>query len=518
MKYILNYILKYKVYILFILIVLVSAYLRFHRLGDIYVFNLDEEYQAEYAWLQILDPHPIWIGLIASALEFYVGPYLVYFTAILLALSKGDPIITAYFAAFLGVVTTVVIFYVGKQIFSLTTAIVAAALYGTLPLFVFFDQKYWNPMFGPLISVLLLFSLVKIKQSKWWWVLFAASAGAIFETHLPSFPLLVIGAWYFLKGNYWKDLKLLFICILVFLLSYWPLIIFDLNHNFSNLGVITRVFNGNSQSNLAFGPIAKFKTLFDSLGRFWYLKAGSPNADEINFGCSTLSLSTGYQMISRYTERTYSPIWLSLFSLITLLLFLARNLASRIFAYKILALFLTISAVFFLLYKGGSYEYYILNFLALFTFIPALAINYLKGRLRLLAIGFLIIAMIFGINSVLSVSDNFSLKPKRAIIDKVMGIVGNEPFSIEGRGICHNYEGWRYLFKVYGKSPVQSYTDNSLGWLYPKEISHDKPTYTIILSEDRIPLTEDLSGIPSVKEGGYRAYIRKNKHENSISK
>ena len=113
---------KYKLYILLILILSLSAYLRFHRLGDLYVFNLDEEYQATYAWTEVLNPHPIWIGLIASALEFYIGPYVVYLTAILLSFSKGDPIITAYFAAFLGVITTAVIFFVGKRIFNLTPA------------------------------------------------------------------------------------------------------------------------------------------------------------------------------------------------------------------------------------------------------------------------------------------------------------------------------------------------------------------------------------------------------------
>lgn len=92
-----------------------------------------------------------------------------------------------------------------------------------------------------------------------------------------------------------------------------------------------------------------------------------------------------------------------------------------------------------------------------------------------------------------------------------MDVVGNEPFSIDGRGICHDYEGWRYLFKVYGRVPGQSYTDKNLGWLYPDEISKTEPKFTVILSEDRIPLKEDLPGNLSIKEGGYRAYIIKNR-------
>lgn len=506
---------KYRLYILLILIIALSAFLRFHRLSDIYVFNLDEEYQATYAWTEVMHPHRIWIGLAAAALEFYIGPYVVYLTAILLALSKGDPLITAYFATTLGVITTAVIFFVGKISFNLTTAIVASLLYANLPLFVFFDQKYWNPMFGPSVTMLLFLSLVMIKKSKWWWIFFAGLAGAIFETHLPPFPFLLIGVWYFLKDKYWKDIKLLFLCILAFLLFYWPLIIFDFNHNFSNLKVFNRLFV-HSQSKISLNPVAKFGTLFDSMGRFWYLAPSNPNADEVNFGCSALSLSNGYQEINKYTKRTYAPFWLSVISLGLLLFFLRKNLISTKNSYKLLALFLTVSGFFFLIYPGGSYEYYALVFLTLFTYVPAILISKLNEKMRIVALGLIFIAIAFGINTVFNTSDEFSLGPKKRLIAKIMNVVGKENFAIEGRGICHNFEGWRYLFKIFGRVPSQSYTDSSLGWLYLGEIGKDKPKYTIILSEDRVPLKEDLSGLQSIKEGGYRVYIKKN--EDSIFK
>ncbi len=501
---------KYRVYLFLIIIIIISAFLRFNRLPDLYVFNLDEEYQATYAWTQVLNPHPIWIGLVAAALEFYIGPYVVYLTAILLALSRGDPLITAYFAAFLGVITTAVIFLAGKRVFNLTVAVISSLLYATLPLFVFFDQKYWNPMFGPSVAVLLFLSLVLVKKNKWWWILFAGLAGLIFETHLPPFPLLLIGVWYFIKDKHFKDIKLIILCSAAFLIFYWPLIIFDMNHNFSNLRVLSKLLESNHQLQVSFNPPEKFGTLFDSMGRFWHLKPGAPNADEVNFGCSALSLSTGYEVINKYTQRTYSPSWLSIISLGLVLYFIGKNLNSRKFPNKLLALFLTVSALFYLIYPGGSYEYYTLVFLALFIFVPAILIGELNKKMKWIAFGLILIVSLLGINTVLNSSDEFSLGPKEKLINKVMGMVGDKSFAIEGRGICHNYEGWRYLFKAYGRVPDQSYTDNSLGWLYPDEISKRFPVYTIILSEDRIPLSEDLLGISSIKEGGYRAYIKRN--------
>lgn len=497
----------YKTYIFLIVVVVLSSFLRFHRLNQVYVFNLDEEYQATYAWTEVLHPHLIWIGLPAAAIEFYLGPYLTYFTAILLAFSKGDPIIMAYFAASLGAVTTATIFLIGKKLFNFTAGVITASLYAALPLFVFYDQKFWNTMLTPLIGILLLLIVNLTRKSKWWWVAFAGLAGAIFEAHLLPVTLLTLGVWYFFKDKYWRDIKLLIFCAVAFLIFYWPLIVFDLNHDFSNLKVITRFFSGQKSS---VNPTAKLMTLFDSLGRFWYLRPGTPNADEINFGCSSLALSTGYQEINKYSKRTYSPIWLSLISLSLLLFFIFKNINSKNFSKKSLALFLLIGGLSFLIYSGGAYEYYCLVLLTLFTFVPAIFISQLSEKIKPIAYGLILIVIFSGINSVLKTSDEFSLGPKKILISKVMDIVRGESFSIDGRGICHNYEGWRYLFKVYGRTPNQSYTDGTLGWLYPKEISKNSPTYTIILSEDRIPLDENLSRLPSIKEGGYRAYIKKN--------
>lgn len=494
---ILSFLKKYKVYLLLIVIIAISTYLRFHRLNDTYVFNFDEEYQATYAWTLVLDPHPIWIGVSASFLDFYLGPYFTYFTAILLAISYGDPIITAYFAAFLGVITTVVFFFAGWKIFNLTTGVVASLLYGTLPLFVFFDQKYWNTMFTPLITLLLFITMLLVKKSLWWWVLYAALFGAIFETHLEPAPLLLVGIWYFLKNRVWKNIKVLLACILVFLLFYWPLIVFDLNHNFSNITSLTRLRQGLNESKIAFNPGHKFNTLFDSMGRYWYLKPGNPNADEITLGCISLA------------KRSYAPIRLSLLSAVLLLYFLMLSLRSKKSQYRLLGIFLTVAVLIFMIYPGASPEYHTLSLLVLFTLVPGILISMMKNY-RIPLLGLIMLVSILGINTVINTSNEFSLGPKKIIIQKVMDIVGENSFSIEGRGICHDYEGWRYLFKVYGRVPNQSYTDKNLGWLYPEEISKQIPIYTVILSEDRIPLQEDLSNLPSIKEGGYRAYIRKN--------
>src|SRR3989338_6892542 len=105
--------LRNKIWFFVIFLVFFSGFLRFNNLHNLYIFAFDEEYQATYAMTLVKDFHPIWIGVSASFLDFYLGPYFTYFTAFLSYFSKGDPMLHAYFAAGLGVFTTVLIFLTG---------------------------------------------------------------------------------------------------------------------------------------------------------------------------------------------------------------------------------------------------------------------------------------------------------------------------------------------------------------------------------------------------------------------
>lgn len=501
---------KNKAYFIFACIIILAVFLRFYRLNEIYVFNFDEEYQATYAWTLVKHFHRIWIGVSSSFLDFYLGPYFTYFTALLLSISKGDPMMGANFAAFLGVITTAAFFFIGWKIFNLTTGIISSLLYATLPLFIFFDQKYWNTMFVPLITLLLFLTINLVKKSAWFWVLFAALFGLILETHLEPAPLLLIGFYYFFKGHYFKNIKVVLVGLLIFMILYWPLAMFDYYHNFSNLTIFKRFLSGVGTSTVSFSPNDKLRSFFDTAGRYWYLKPGNPNADEINFGCTSLSVKPELKFIDQYARRTYAPFLLSFFTLALLFYFLWTTFVKGKPQDKLLAKFLLVSVISFLMFPGGSSEYYALFFLVLFTFIPGILISKINKDYKLWFLCLVVFVSLLGINTIINTSDEFSLRPKKALITKVMSVIGDKSFSIEGRGICHDYEGWRYLLKAYGRQPSQSYTDKNLGWLYPEEISKESPSYTVIFSEDRIPLKDDLSGLQSFKEGGYRAYIKKN--------
>lgn len=486
---------KYRVLVFIIFLSADALFLRFYNLSNIYIFGFDEEYYATYAWTLVSNPHPIWIGGSASFVDYYLGPYFTYFTAFLLWISSGDPLFTAYFAAAVGTITTIVIFFVGWRFFNLTTGIIASLIYAGLPIIVFYDQKYWNPMFVPLIVLLMFTSLMLVKKSPWWWLLFTALVGAIFNTDLAPFPLVLIGLIYFIKGKYWLNKKLVLGCILVFLLFYWPLIVFDFNHNFSNLTVFGRYNKQMEQSGAKFDPQDKFMSFFSTLGRFWYLREGTPNADELNISCNS--------------QRTFPSPWFSGLSITLFITFLILIFKNRKNAYKLLGYFLVVSLGFYLIYTGGSFEYYLIGLITLFTFIPAIFISHLSSRLKLICFVMMATILLIGFNTVINTSDKYGLGPKKRLIEKVMRVVQNNNFSIEDLEVCHTYEGWRYLFKAYGKTPTKSFTDKHLAWMYPEEVKDEQFIYEIFLSQSGVSSGQDMVGYEKIEEGGFAAYIKK---------
>lgn len=495
-------------------ILILAAFLRFYQLPDLAIFTFDEEHQITMAKTIVDNFHLIWIGVSASNIGFYLGPFWVYFTAFWLWLSEGDPLITNYVAAILGVITTFATYYISSRLFSKKAGFVASFLYATLPLFVFFDQKYLTPNPVPLLSLILFYSLYKTFQSDKWWIVFAFAFGLIFHTSLSIFPYGLLGFYFFIKQRHQISKKIITLSVLVFFLTISPLIAFDYFHNWSNITTPLRFKEFASNSSSA-ALSTRFHYLAETLGRIWYLKPGLANADEIPFACATL-FKDKFPTYDFDSIKTKPFLGFSLLSLGLMFWFLARRVTWKNLNTKILALSVIILAGAFLFFHGGPFEYYLLGLFPLILIIFGYLVSTLPKNLFIISLIFITIVSILGINTVLHVNTSYGLAVKKELIGQVMGVVKQEPFELENNGVCHQYDGWRYLFSVYGRRPERSNTDQSLGWLYPEEITKIPVRYKVIMSEAKILPTDDISKAVIMEKGGFKAYILNN--ENSILK
>jgi 4-amino-4-deoxy-L-arabinose transferase-like glycosyltransferase len=474
-----------KTWLLPLFLGIMALAIRFYALPSHAVFSADEEYQATYATTIVKHFHRIWIGVSAADTGFYLGPYFTYFTALWLFLGHGDPLVTNYAAAVIGALTVVLIYLLGKQMFSSRVGALVAVLYSVSPLMVYFDQRYWNPSPTPLLSCLLLLSLLNLRSQKWWLVVVAFCLGAFWHIHLSLVPLTVLALYIV-----WQVRRKIFVRVwlssgMMLFLMFLPLMIFDYNHAWSNLLTPIRMLQSPAKHGLDL--VGHTELLGDTLAHALYLVPGGSPGDEIRPGCSSGLFTT-------------IPRVLSLLALVPLIFFLFRRDTWGSPPSKYLALAIIILSLAFIFYPGEMTGYYALGIFPLYFLVIGLFLSRLRWHFVILTLFILV-----SLRSLVLTSSQYGLAAKHTLINAVMSELGPASFSLQEEGTCHKYGGWRYLFFAYGRSPSTSSTDASLGWLYPHAIgSRGKYLVTVAATgESTLP----PSPLAVITRGGYTAAI-----------
>lgn len=480
-------------------IFLVIIFLRLYKIGAWFSFNFDEEYQASLAWEQVKDFHPIWIGVSASNIGYYLGPGFTYLNALLFFISHGDPIILGIFSAILGLVTTISIFFITREFFSRQSALFAAAIYGGSMLINYFDRRFWNPSPIPFITVWMFYSLVKAQKNSRWFIISTILMASAYHVHLSLFifwPVLIYLVIQNFKKIHWTTWVLM---IASYLIITSPLLIFDLNHNFDNLRAPLRFFQKNkaeqSAAAISLYSIKSHLTVFlSSLGRLWFIKPFTNIQEE--------------QCLGTHCRITAGNSILILFSILTILWNIQKSIKNN--TVGLLLIIMGLNVLSFSLYPGYSAEYYLLGFLALFPISIGLFLNSLPVKLSMAIVVLFLLANTYTILT--TTQEQYGLQTRKKFIQTIMTTIKDKPYSLETYGRTtikyHHYGGWRFLFKIYGRTPTQSFADESFGWIYQNELTGDKPYYKVIVAEE-VDKKFPIQPIQKIKEGPYYGYVFK---------
>jgi ABC-type multidrug transport system fused ATPase/permease subunit len=169
---------------------------------------------------------------------------------------------------------------------------------------------------------------------------------------------------------------------------------------------------------------------------------------------------------------------------------------------KILATIVVFYLFMFIFYPGKILDYYYLGFFPFFAVTSGLFLKRFN-HILLLLLGF-----IFIINSFVNVlhwPTNSGLATKKELIKKTISVIGNNSFYLETNQDYLYFGGWRYLFEAYGKKPASSQADAMFGWIYPKEISSERPKLKVIITDKEIKPDNEL--IKKISVGQYKSYI-----------
>lgn len=242
----------HKVVYAVLLVVLVAAtFLRVYRIDQILGFYYDQGRDALVIWDLWHKGKLFLIGPTTGIEGIFRGPFYYYLVAPFYLLGGGNPVWPSIFLSLTTVVAIVFVYWLGAKIVDRSTGIIAAILTAFSFNLVIASRWLSNPTPMLVLSVILVWAMIKITEGKkWGWPIIAlvsglslfhfGSSGEIFY-----FPALFIFAvwqtspagrprtvWY--RGRQGKNLpdrKNFILSVALFALTALPLIVFDLRHD-----------------------------------------------------------------------------------------------------------------------------------------------------------------------------------------------------------------------------------------------------------------------------------------------
>jgi hypothetical protein len=132
------------------------------------------------------------VGPIARGL-YALGPLYYYLIAIPFWFSK-DPSVAVFFLNLLNLASVYVTYRLGREFFSPTAGLVAAALYAVFPMAVMSSKAVWNPGFIPFFGVAFFYFLFHflVGQRPWGLVGALVALSCFFQIHMTGFVLILL--------------------------------------------------------------------------------------------------------------------------------------------------------------------------------------------------------------------------------------------------------------------------------------------------------------------------------------
>ncbi|PIY68544.1 hypothetical protein COY90_05445 [Candidatus Roizmanbacteria bacterium CG_4_10_14_0_8_um_filter_39_9] len=258
-----------------IVIILCAAFLRLWRLPEFAMFLADQGRDAVIARRIITFEHFPAIGPPSSIGQVYLGPFFYYLIAPFLIPLRFDPVGLAYGVAILSIVGLITAFIMLEKTVNFETAIVFLILATFSFNLISFNRFSWNPNLLPFASFMTMYFLYKTIYSKknnlWYGLLFGAFFGFSFQLHhlaaLMAVPIGLIFLYYLAQQKKKRISHVISIgvSLIGFLIISFPLILFDLKHDFINFRNLNSLF---TKQNIVAGgsPLTR---LLETNQAFW---------------------------------------------------------------------------------------------------------------------------------------------------------------------------------------------------------------------------------------------------------
>lgn len=417
-----------------LLILFAAGFVRLYRIEDYLHFLGDEGRDVLVVKRIIVDHEFTLLGPITSVGSMYLGPIYYYFMIPFLFLFNMNPVGPAVMIALLSLATIALIYKMGIEFFTWGAAIIASLLYSFSPLVIVHSRFSWNPNAVPFFALLIIYALMKlvIKKQLNWAYIAGLSLGVIFQLHYLSLifiPITFVVLLVFRQFTV-KNLLKIFAGTVI---TLSPFIAFEIRHGFPNtqtvFGFVSRTGDTATFALSKFGLI-----IIDLTTRaFWRIVV-----IESNFVSKLLIVGLMFSLI---------------------LMLIKRKEIKYFKALAILLIWFGISMIFFGLYTGAIYDYYMVVFFAFPALITGVVFSWLFSKnalFKIAVLSFLGLLLFYQFkNSPLLKEPNRLLALTRERAKFIFERIGNQPYNfalITGSNSDHAY---RYFLELWGKPPKE---------------------------------------------------------------
>src|SRR3989344_3804700 len=366
-----------------ILPLLLTFLLRIYKIEELFYFSFDEEVPA-FVGRKLINFGDISLLGGVTPFGFHLAPYFYWFLAILLFFGKLNPIIWGYAGAAIAVVTTFMMFLVGKEFFGRQVGFLAASFWTFSYLANVSDCLLWALYWGPLVSLIVIYSLYKIVKGNENFIYFLGITLALaLHADLSNLVFIALATvvWVFYKIPIRKST---IIAVIIIILSFAPIIAFDLTHNFVNIKPVVGYFKQGKQHPAANpqGFVDNFLIFPKTFSRLIYTFGDNEIAK--NYTYCPVFVDGKYQAIP--------PVFILLSTiiiLISLIWLFKKQFQFKVIAILILLYILGIE-IFGTLFKSDIFEHYIAGLFGIFLIILAFLVAKLPMKIWLIVLaGFL---------------------------------------------------------------------------------------------------------------------------------
>ncbi len=359
-------------------LLLLSLGMNLYKIADLMMFigDFGRDYLA--ARDMILTGTIPLLGIPSSVVWLHQGPLSVYLIGLAFLIGHFHPVAPAVLYGSLGVVSTYLVYRLGKMFFSKHVGLIAGLLYATSPLVIVNTRMPYHTSPIPLVTTLLFLFLYKVFKTHERYLPFAAfflGLSLQFELSNAVLVFLIGILWIIFKPKITK--RTYIYSFITFLVGIAPFLIYDLTHGFVQT--------------------AKFALWIVNRVRLFFGLTLSNNSTTAHL---PEALQTIWEQVARVIFPSSGIIFIGMLVLIAFVLFIKRKQLLKMPGLIIILLWLVIPLIGFAVHAAPGTAYFPLLF-APICILLAYSFTYFveKSKVFLLLLGVLVIGNIITIQS-----------------------------------------------------------------------------------------------------------------------